>query len=77
MLLVYALGAQHVVVLLGIAQLCDFDCQKHSPRRFRSVNFGTSQLRDPKFLLGCVMLRDQTPPVYAPGAQQHPAAVCV
>ena len=40
MLLVYALGAQHVVVLLGISQQCELDRQRHSSLRFRFVIFG-------------------------------------
>ena len=40
MLLVYALGAQHVVVLLGISQQCEFDRLRHSSLRFRFVIFG-------------------------------------
>ena len=70
MLPAYGLSAQHVVVLLGISQQCECSGQKHSPCQFRSVKFGTSQLRDPKFLLGCVMLKDHMLFMYALGAQR-------
>ena len=40
MLPVYARGAQHVVVLLGISQQCELDRQRHSSLRFRFEIFG-------------------------------------
>ena len=80
-----ALGVQHSILLLGISSWASrstclvwqghsssssvFDCQRPFAGQFRSVNFGTSQLRDPKLISGCVMRRDQMFPVYALVAQ--------